>query len=259
MESTDLLRRLICHPSERLGCNGVDEIKAHPFFKGVDWKRIREINAPNIPKLKHASNTSIFDEFPEIDPWLDEEQEVKRGSKKYKKNKVNDVHFIGYTYKRSLENQKMQSIANLFEEIDNTREVAKQVQRQKTIDKIEYDSRSNQQDPISKRVSDKSDIRPEIQRRISEKEARPEIKKDLKKVYQDENNVFKGNKIVNDENYNREDAKNMPYNKQEMAFTPNMQKQLMNHPLTQLKNQDKMTQEQIMAIKEKNHLEQQKQ
>lgn len=259
MESTDLLRRLICHPSERLGCNGVDEIKAHPFFKGVDWKRIRDITAPNIPKLKHAEDTSIFDEFPEIDPWLDEEQEVKRGSKKYKKNKVNDVHFIGYTYKRSLENQKMQSIANLFEEIDNTREVAKQVQRQKTIDKIEYDSRSNQQDPISKRVSDKSDIRPEIQRRISEKEARPEIKKDLKKVYQDENNVFKGNKIVNDENYNREDAKNMPYNKQEMAFTPNMQKQLMNHPLTQLKNQDKMTQEQIMAIKEKNHLEQQKQ
>ena len=131
MESTDLLRRLICHPSERLGCNGVDEIKAHPFFKGVDWKRIRDINAPNIPKLKHAEDTSIFDEFPEIDPWLDEEQEANKKSKKYKKNKVNDVHFIGYTYKRSLENQKMQSIANLFEEIDNTREIAAQAKRQK--------------------------------------------------------------------------------------------------------------------------------
>ena len=259
MESTDLLRRLICHPSERLGVNGVDEIKAHPFFKGVDWKRIREITAPNIPKLKHAEDTSIFDEFPEIDPWLEEEQEVKRGSKKYKKNKVNDVHFIGYTYKRSLENQKMQSIANLFEEIDNTREVAKQVQRQKTIDKIEYDSRLHQQEPTSKRVSDKSDIRPEISRRISEKESRPEIKKDLKKAYQDENNVFKGNNKINDENFNREEAQNIPYNKQEMVFTPNMQKQLMNHPLTQLKNQEKMTQDQIMAIKEKNHLEQQKQ
>merc|ERR1712159_442709 len=109
-------------------------------------------------------------------PWYEDEVPVKN-SRKHKKNKVNDVHFIGYTYKRSLENQKMQSIANLFEEIDNTREVAKQVQRQKTIDKIEYDSRSNQQDP-SRRVSDKSDIRPEIIRRISEKESRPELKKE---------------------------------------------------------------------------------
>ena len=256
MESTDLLRRLICHPSERLGCNGVDEIKAHPFFKGVDWKRIRDINAPNIPKLKHAEDTSIFDEFPEIDPWLDEEQEANKKSKKYKKNKVNDVHFIGYTYKRSLENQKMQSIANLFEEIDNTREIAAQAKRQKTVDKIEYENRSSQQDP-SRKVSEKSDIRPEISRRISEKESRPEIRKDIKKTCQDDNNVFtKGNNKIADEFFNTEDVQYINPSKQEMSYTPNMQKQLKNHPLAQVKNQEKMGQE-IMNAKEKNHLQQQ--
>jgi hypothetical protein len=27
---------------ERLGLNGVGEIKAHPFFYGVNWEKIRE-------------------------------------------------------------------------------------------------------------------------------------------------------------------------------------------------------------------------
>jgi hypothetical protein len=28
---------------------GVEEIKAHPFFAGVDWKNTRKIKAPNVP------------------------------------------------------------------------------------------------------------------------------------------------------------------------------------------------------------------
>ncbi len=32
--------------------NGVEEIKVHPFFAGVDWKRIREKRSPNIPEVQ---------------------------------------------------------------------------------------------------------------------------------------------------------------------------------------------------------------
>jgi serine/threonine kinase 38 len=36
-----------------LGINGVEEIKAHPFFAGIDWKKIREKKPPHIPEVKN--------------------------------------------------------------------------------------------------------------------------------------------------------------------------------------------------------------
>ncbi len=49
--SADLIRKLITDANERLGVNGVEEIKAHPFFSGIDWKNIREKKAPYIPEV----------------------------------------------------------------------------------------------------------------------------------------------------------------------------------------------------------------
>jgi hypothetical protein len=36
-----ILRKLIADQKERLGMNGVEEIKAHPFFAGINWNRLR--------------------------------------------------------------------------------------------------------------------------------------------------------------------------------------------------------------------------
>ena len=38
----DLMRRLICDRSERLGRNGIQEFKEHPFFLDVDWDNLRK-------------------------------------------------------------------------------------------------------------------------------------------------------------------------------------------------------------------------
>lgn len=59
-EAEDLIRRFICSPEYRLGRNGADEIKAHPFFYGVDWTHIRNIEAPFVPVLNSITDTSYF-------------------------------------------------------------------------------------------------------------------------------------------------------------------------------------------------------
>jgi len=58
----DLLEKLLeRNPSKRLGANGVDEIKDHPFFSEINWDKLykRKIKPPFIPK-DNIKNSSKF-------------------------------------------------------------------------------------------------------------------------------------------------------------------------------------------------------
>lgn len=59
LEAKDLIQHLLHIDSEeRLGRNGATEIKAHPFFEGVDWDRVlaKEVRVPLLPPHKqHCS------------------------------------------------------------------------------------------------------------------------------------------------------------------------------------------------------------
>jgi len=39
----DLITKLICEEASRIGINGVDEIKTHQFFSGIDWTNLRNM------------------------------------------------------------------------------------------------------------------------------------------------------------------------------------------------------------------------
>jgi serine/threonine protein kinase len=50
-EAVDIIKKLINDADKRLGFNGADEIKKHPFFRKVDWKNIHNTKAPFLPEV----------------------------------------------------------------------------------------------------------------------------------------------------------------------------------------------------------------
>lgn len=72
-EARDLIAKL-CNVdiSKRLGNikGGADRVKAHPWFKGIDWNALyeRKMQGPIVPHLLGPADTRNFDEYePESD------------------------------------------------------------------------------------------------------------------------------------------------------------------------------------------------
>ena len=98
-EAENFILRMVSPPETRLGIHGVEEIKKHPFFKGLDWDNIRKMKAPFIPELKNDYDTHYFDTFQEQEPFY-----PPISSSKGKQRK--DINYAGYTFNRDHENIK---------------------------------------------------------------------------------------------------------------------------------------------------------
>ncbi|KAK4508078.1 hypothetical protein PRZ48_001815 [Zasmidium cellare] len=100
-EAEHFIRSLICDSQNRLGrVHGAAELKAHPFFHGVNWDGLRKIRAPFEPKLQSNIDTQYFpiDEIPQVDnsAQLRAQTEAAVGQD----DSTLSLPFIGYTYKR---------------------------------------------------------------------------------------------------------------------------------------------------------------
>ncbi|OQR71086.1 hypothetical protein BIW11_11214 [Tropilaelaps mercedesae] len=63
-EANGLIRALCTSQEKRLGAKGATEIKAHPFFAGIDFEGgVRKTTAPYIPQIRYPADTSNFDKY----------------------------------------------------------------------------------------------------------------------------------------------------------------------------------------------------
>ncbi|GAA6058054.1 hypothetical protein JCM3770_002946 [Rhodotorula araucariae] len=95
-EAEDLIRRMITSADQRLGRNSADEIKSHPFFAGVDWATIRNIESPFIPQLRSLTDTSYFP----TEDLNDVPEQPSPSAADAGSGGANDLIWLGYTFRR---------------------------------------------------------------------------------------------------------------------------------------------------------------
>lgn len=80
-EARDLIDRLVCtEVQQRLGVNGVDEIKSHPFFTGIDWDSLTVGDGPFVPRVFDAESTDYFDPRGAVPCTFDDDDDVSASS-----------------------------------------------------------------------------------------------------------------------------------------------------------------------------------
>ena len=123
-EAEDILRKLITDPENRLGVNGADEIKSHPFFKGIDWNHIKQtLIPPLIPDLKNNFDTKYFDEFEEDEPFYP----INNDSNNKKKFQKKDMCFVDFTYNRENDNNYRNNMVTALEVFDALQDNIKKI------------------------------------------------------------------------------------------------------------------------------------
>ena len=121
-EAVDILKRLINDPEKRLGRNGAEEVKQHPFFKNVDWKHVKETMIPPfIPELKNIFDTKYFDEYEETEPFYPINKDK---SNKYQKK---DMCFVDFTYNRENDKDYRINMVTALEVFDSIQESIRKI------------------------------------------------------------------------------------------------------------------------------------
>ncbi|XP_039044268.1 serine/threonine-protein kinase tricornered-like [Hibiscus syriacus] len=97
-DAKDLICRLLCDVEHRLATAGENQIKAHPWFKDIEWDKLYEMEASFKPEVNGELDTQNFIKFDEqLDP--PPSARTSSGSSRKMFSTPKDLGFVGYTYK----------------------------------------------------------------------------------------------------------------------------------------------------------------
>lgn len=154
-ECISFLLALIEDAKERLGRHGIDEIKAHPWFDGLDWANLHSLPAPHVPQggpkmkqlieqLKDTPSTAPafpgliqqitanFDDFkdsakgqqgdphafPDIPVTNNRQVAFAQSHDQAATGPDNTDAFYGYTYNRPVKEAPRTALTGLFDRFD---------------------------------------------------------------------------------------------------------------------------------------------
>uniref|UniRef100_A0A8C6TPC6 non-specific serine/threonine protein kinase n=1 Tax=Neogobius melanostomus TaxID=47308 RepID=A0A8C6TPC6_9GOBI len=104
-EASDLIIKLCRGHEDRLGKNGTDEIKEHPFFKSIDFSSdLRQQGAPYVPTIAHSTDTSNFDPVDPDKLWSDDSDDEENHNDTlngwFRNGKHPEHAFYEFTFRR---------------------------------------------------------------------------------------------------------------------------------------------------------------
>uniref|UniRef100_A0A8C8JF65 Rho-associated protein kinase 1 n=1 Tax=Oncorhynchus tshawytscha TaxID=74940 RepID=A0A8C8JF65_ONCTS len=140
-DAKNLICAFLTDREVRLGRNGVDEIKRHPFFKNDQWtwENIRETAAPVVPELSSDIDTSNFDEIEE-DRGDEETFPIPKAFV------GNQLPFVGFTYYSSHQFSRSTSTKSVDKRSSSTKEDKSHLENlQKRIYQLEEQLHSEMQ------------------------------------------------------------------------------------------------------------------
>ena len=102
-ESGDLINKLLYRkPHKRLGCNGINEIKEHSWFKNINWDELlnKKMKSPFIPKDGDNFDKRYCEGVEHIDTQTKERYQYYKSKSKFK------TLFLNYTFIREEDKQE---------------------------------------------------------------------------------------------------------------------------------------------------------
>lgn len=146
-EVKDLISKLMNDVENRIGYNGPDEIKSHPWFREVDWKNLKKMKAPFIPKVNSSEDVKYFDVIEEKkgnEFFYKDNKYTDKNIKRYSKNVYNDACFLDFSFDKTRPRKK--TLIDFFQEeigkIEKVEKQKKEKNEEKSLDDINADNKS---------------------------------------------------------------------------------------------------------------------